>query len=70
LKVKREKTTEYDNTLAEKGRRMLDWTEIHMPVLMIVRNEHSDTNPAVNYFYMPSRPGSGKKHGSRAKPLF
>jgi len=36
---------EYDNTLAEKGRRMLDWAEMHMPVLMNVRKKYSDTNP-------------------------
>src|SRR5579885_1887168 len=41
-----------DASLAERGRRMLDWAEMHMPVLINIRRKYSG-----------SRPLAGKKIG-------
>jgi adenosylhomocysteinase len=50
--VKSEKIMHQNASLAEEGRKMLAWAEMHMPVLMNIRRKYSD-----------SRPLAGKKIG-------
>ncbi len=47
-----EKVGEYcvrDLSLAEEGRKLIDWAEAHMPVLMLLRKEYAKTQPFKGY---------------------
>jgi len=47
-----EKIGEYcvrDLSLADEGRKLIDWAEAHMPVLMLLRQEYSKTQPFKGY---------------------
>jgi S-adenosylhomocysteine hydrolase len=43
--VKSEKIMHQNASLAEEGRKMLAWAEMHMPVLMNIRRKYSDSRP-------------------------